>query len=1154
MAEIKNAFISSRMNKDLDSRLMPTGEYRNAVNAQISKSEGSDVGTLQNILGNSIASKLGNFGIQNLKSIGYYADQLSNTIYVFLTDHNSDNYNPLANNYIVSYNVLSSTFNTLVTGAFLNFSQTSPIYGVNLLETLLFWTDNRNQPRKINTVSASNNISYYTNEDQISVAKLNPYQCIEFWQESLEAPGYYETTIKDVSSKAYPDGGDCFTVASVTTSSFVAGALSGYINEGASVSTLDELSGVVTILSGISVISYDQVTKTVTLNAAITVASGINIIFNANPYYNHKFFGDPDYLKDKFVRFSYRFTFDDGENSIFAPFTQIAFTPEQDGYFIYQEGLTLDAPLTDDQEDAYRSTEVKFVQNKATEISLRIPLPVNQIDLLNDTKITSIDILYKESDALAVQVIETIKVAQIAQQSIQEGYYIYKYNSQKPYKTLPSSEIIRVYDKIPVKAFSQEIISNRVVYGNYQDKHTPPVALNYNVAITEKSIFDVDFNYTSRIEYPSHTVKSNRSYQVGVILADKFGRQSTTLLSSNTTPITVGLQTYSGSTVYLPYAGTDMIADTWPGSSIKLLFNDPIPVDRSGFYPGVYNGDSNSEDYNPLGWYSYKIVVKQLEQEYYNVYLPGVMAAYPDDPTKELGKTSHVVLINDNINKIPRDLTEVGPTQRQFRSSVKLYGRVENTTNTVNKNTQFYPSTVASIATSIADNNELFNGEGLPPGTGAGNYTPSVEFYNIDSNPLICRISTKSKLGVVDVPNQSDIINLAILETYPVSSLLEIFWESTSSGLISDLNSAILEESGGAVILSEWNQNDFTEDIELSENVLNSPVWLKDAFGVNIPLGQIESFDMTSVFNTESTPQNVSDYFEWIETAPGSENYNIQVTQLFIDNIWYFWNNNSGHRSFIFTLTAVVNGSAIIFTRNAYLKNIVPSLTGCPVTIIRPSISDTNIGDPLSGINGCSNVLNQNEDLTYQITSQKITGTTTDVTHFGIESEPIGNFYEGQLTNITGPTIPALSYDISILLYDGGGVNSGISCDFVVDFGFIPDWVKQYNYHYPEPPGPGDTFNFIVINATSSPYGGYYSYNGTWDDLTGGGTIDSINIPTSPYTCGGNWLFSIYLDYVDQANQGIINDSINCWSPGGQYAPSITINTIDATNYTFTVV
>ena len=44
--------------------------------------------------------------------------------------------------------------------------------------------------------------------------------------------------------------------------------------------------------------------------------------------------GDPDYLENKFVRFSYRFRFDDGEYSIMAPFTQIAFIPKQKGYFL----------------------------------------------------------------------------------------------------------------------------------------------------------------------------------------------------------------------------------------------------------------------------------------------------------------------------------------------------------------------------------------------------------------------------------------------------------------------------------------------------------------------------------------------------------------------------------------------------------------------------------------------------------------------------------------------------------------------------------------------------------------------------------------------------------------------------------------------------
>ena len=52
MPEIKNMFQKGVMNKDLDERLVPNGQYRDAMNVQVSTSEDSEVGTVQNILGN----------------------------------------------------------------------------------------------------------------------------------------------------------------------------------------------------------------------------------------------------------------------------------------------------------------------------------------------------------------------------------------------------------------------------------------------------------------------------------------------------------------------------------------------------------------------------------------------------------------------------------------------------------------------------------------------------------------------------------------------------------------------------------------------------------------------------------------------------------------------------------------------------------------------------------------------------------------------------------------------------------------------------------------------------------------------------------------------------------------------------------------------
>ena len=55
MPEIKNQFTGGKMNKDVDERLVPKGEYRDAMNIQVSTSEGSDVGTVQNIKGNLLS-------------------------------------------------------------------------------------------------------------------------------------------------------------------------------------------------------------------------------------------------------------------------------------------------------------------------------------------------------------------------------------------------------------------------------------------------------------------------------------------------------------------------------------------------------------------------------------------------------------------------------------------------------------------------------------------------------------------------------------------------------------------------------------------------------------------------------------------------------------------------------------------------------------------------------------------------------------------------------------------------------------------------------------------------------------------------------------------------------------------------------------------
>ena len=168
MAEVKNSFLGSKMNQDLDDRLVPSNEYREGLNISVSNSEDNDVGALQTILGNKLVASANN----GETIIGSFVSEVNDTIFLFTTNYTDGSNNTLDNFApsnsvckIYSYNTLEDELRTIVSGFFLNFSTTHPIYGVNLLENLLFWTDNRNQPRKINIKTAYNNNSYYDSED-----------------------------------------------------------------------------------------------------------------------------------------------------------------------------------------------------------------------------------------------------------------------------------------------------------------------------------------------------------------------------------------------------------------------------------------------------------------------------------------------------------------------------------------------------------------------------------------------------------------------------------------------------------------------------------------------------------------------------------------------------------------------------------------------------------------------------------------------------------------------------------------------------------------------------------------------------------------------------------------------------------------------------
>ncbi len=1431
MAKVVNTFVKGKLNKDLDARLIPNGEYRDARNVQVSKSEGPDVGELENVLGNKLT---GLTFPANSKCIGWVTDDTNNFIYLFVTDNATADYVQSGTSYnhkIYQYNTLTDTYVDLIfAGTFLNFSQLFPIYGVNIVENLLFWTDNRNQPRKINIERAVANSRYYQTEDQISVGKYNPYQPIQLWQESdLGGSVPYETTMKDVTSKTTPVGGTALTTSSTGAgiATIPIGSLQGVNPKiGQLVYYVDSTTGFL-VSTGASV-DTGTTTTSLTVGAPFLPALdvGVELVFDGNPYYNPDFAGDPAYLEDRFVRFSYRWRFDDNEYSIFAPFTQIAFIPKQDGYFMYtqQESPSIDK---DDQAAAYRSTIVDFVENKVDEIKLIFPLPYTKFSLQDNLKIKELEILYKESDGLAVRVVDTIPINDIYNSggigqfssltdpttlvlinsmgefkagdpvygrnvvagtkvvsynsssgvlvvdTTQTGTftsnqyifatnpstYEYTYNSTKPFKTLPDSELLRVFDKVPVKAFAQEISGNRIIYGNFQNKHTPPESLDYNVQVSDKSDFKVtnaeatvntgaliipagtnipitvtsaddpvvgdavygwknsvnagdangfligivtsysapnlqldrtvprlntgetltfqdlgtDTDTTGLVEYPNSSVKQNRNYQVGVVFSDRFGRQSSVILSNNNDTVTVGSSTFIGDTVYAGYIEDNVTQKTFPGDSLKMFFNNPIspaqPNPQTG-WPGLYNGDTTSPDYNPLGWYSYKIVVKQTEQEYYNVYLPGIMASYPqtgqgdtivptggtyavgatitlDDPhgiiqvggivssetagvtipegtkivtvnldannlaasieldqvvtlvddtnlfitpstVKEFGQTSHAVLINDNINKVPRDLSEVGPDQKQYRSSVRLFGRVENTnalinyntdkaaTNLGKANTQYYPGRTADTVSTISTMYDLFNYN--PLSQPRPNDFP--QFYLFESNPLIARISTENKIGQLSTTNYitvsgtiltggnidaggdvyivsytgpifenyimrsvgipegtyvtsvsgpaaspsrytiklnnsitildneqveftrgfasphqgEDIIPgleyLAVYETSPVISNLDIYWETTTAGLISDLNHLILSKSDGGADIDSFDTS-WTEVIASGADILASDFNVVNQFGVNIPnvlSGGVTQLDvtLTSVVDATNQGNDVSDYFTLTQSGGvGTNGFNIETTGDYFNNV--FFGNDSAARLFTFELLieTTINGepSVVTVTRNNFGPiNKAPQITSLGTNPVYTDRTNTSALTTINSHNGAANTTLRTQDYSVSITELTKNGNPIGQDenisdYFTLSNSVVATQLQSKFF-IASPTIAAADYNLTLEFADTGEAIESVYQVKLNRAVYVSNYEKT-TYLCDGDPSQCNTQSVVRFQISGSPVAsenGYYYY------------------------------------------------------------------------------
>jgi len=193
MANISRNFLMGRMNKVIDERVLPEGEYVDAMNVRMGSTENAEVGVIENTKGNTPLTSLayidGTPLSPNARCIGAIEDSANETLYWFVHDPTFSVGVTNKLDLIASFNVLTTilTYHIISINdggninTTLNFNPKYLITGVNIIQDLLFFTDNYNEPRFININSN------YPNP-VLNVDELDPESILVIKRPPIESP------------------------------------------------------------------------------------------------------------------------------------------------------------------------------------------------------------------------------------------------------------------------------------------------------------------------------------------------------------------------------------------------------------------------------------------------------------------------------------------------------------------------------------------------------------------------------------------------------------------------------------------------------------------------------------------------------------------------------------------------------------------------------------------------------------------------------------------------------------------------------------------------------------------------------------------------------------------------------------------------------
>ena len=226
----------------------------------------------------------------------------------------------------------------------------------------------------------------------------------------------------------------------------------------------------------------------------------------------------------KLPRFAYRYKYLDNEYSAISPFTDVIFLP---GTFDYH-------PIK-----AYNKGMINNLKSLTLKDFVASDMPEDVIQ---------IDLLYKYDTEPSVYLIDSIKPNDIApegknfwvqngtldptQQIISSGDFLttgsYSIKSENIFSVLPSNQTLRPWDNVPKTAKAQEVTGNRIVYANY----TQGYDLGGITPVIESSLQTRYSPTSTDVKVGRKSIKSLRTYDIGVVWGDKYGRETAVIAPS----------------------------------------------------------------------------------------------------------------------------------------------------------------------------------------------------------------------------------------------------------------------------------------------------------------------------------------------------------------------------------------------------------------------------------------------------------------------------------------------------------------------------------------------------------------------------------------------------------------------------------------------